>query len=92
MRPAWIGPRAWSHAQIHRPNGHQPSVFEELNYLRDDGASLWKLVRRQVGGNPYEWEFYDLSTDPLETTDLGILHPEYDATRVAMQVLLLSQP
>lgn len=91
--PAWAGPRAWSLGQRHEPNGQLlPHEEDELGYLRVDGANAWKLVRRQSGGNPYEWEFYDLVADPLETTDLGTAHPEYLPTRVAMQTLLVSGP
>ena len=69
------------------PNGVGETLTLELRgYVRQDGANLWKLVRR----SGFADELYDVAADPLELSDLGTGHAEYQATVDAMIALLAS--
>jgi len=53
-------------------------------------GALWKTTREWDAerGDFSADRFYDLSEDPLEMRDLGTEHPEYSATRAALDGLL----
>jgi arylsulfatase len=57
---------------VHEKDGIGYELFEMKAYIR----GKWKLLRLPVPMGSGQWELYDLSTDPGETTDLSAQHPE----------------
>ncbi len=86
--PAAGTDRDWSLLQRFRPNGTSVDNREDDRYgfLRTAGGHAWKLVRR--GGTNPATEFYDLTVDPLEATDLGASHAEFAASFAALDALV----
>lgn len=79
------GSRSWSFSEHYAPNGTgQTRTLELRCYIRASGTHLWKVVR-SLGVSD---EFYDVSVDPLETSNLGTSHAEYAATAAALDALL----
>lgn len=82
--------RRTSHGAHVEPNGVDEPIETEASYfLRlDDLGQAWKIVRqRDAGSETSHDEFYAIDDDPLEATDLGTGHPEYEATRLAYEDL-----
>lgn len=52
--------------------GHGWELFEMRAYIKDN----WKILRLPQPMGSGEWELYDLSKDPMETTDLSAQFPE----------------
>lgn len=62
-------------ADIHAQDGMGYELFEMKAYIK----GKWKILRLPVPMGSGEWELYDLSTDPGETTDLSAKFPEVKA-------------
>jgi arylsulfatase len=58
--------------QIHSNDGMGWELFEMKAYIK----SQWKILRLPLPFGSGDWQLYDLSTDPGETTDLSKQHPE----------------
>jgi len=79
------GTRMFSFCERFAPNGAAVAhTIEDRAYVRQDGEHLWKLIRKLGAAD----EFYDVAADPLETTDLGPAHREYQATADELEALL----
>jgi arylsulfatase len=66
------------------PNRDQPMIWEFNGYggivaVRD---GKWKALRRNLkkGAQPLDWELYNLSIDPSESSDVANEHPEIVAS------------
>jgi arylsulfatase len=59
-------------AEIHDQNGIGYELFEMKAYLKGN----WKILRLPVPMGTGNWELFDLSKDPGETTDLSSSFPE----------------
>jgi arylsulfatase len=57
---------------VHTGHGMGWELFEMKAYIRDQ----WKITRLPYPLGTGEWQLYDLSADPGETTDLSMQHPD----------------
>jgi arylsulfatase len=59
-------------ADKHNRDGVGYELFEMKAYIK----SNWKILRQPIPFGTGEWQLFDLSKDPGETTDLSAAHPE----------------
>jgi choline-sulfatase len=57
--------------QSGQPNGPYPGPLNHIASIREERYKLAKYYDATRSDGPYEWEMYDLETDPLETRNLG---------------------
>lgn len=57
--------------QSGQPQGPYPGPLNHMVSIREERYKLAKYYDATRNGGPYEWELYDLETDPLETKNLG---------------------
>jgi arylsulfatase len=59
-------------ADKHNRDGVGYELFEMKAYIK----SNWKILRQPIPFGTGEWQLFDLSKDPGETTDLSAAHPD----------------
>ena len=84
--------RQFSHGAFFDPNGvGESSTDESQYYLRQlPSGEVWKIIQQRdpQTGSLMPDEFYEISNDPLELTNLGTTHPQYAALRQEFDDLL----
>lgn len=67
------------------PSAH-PEQYTEYSGNRAFSSGRWKIVTEHPPGadfGDHEWQLFDVSTDPTETTDLAAQHPDVVAELAA---------
>ncbi len=57
--------------QSGQPQGPYPGPLNHIISIREERYKLAKYYDASRSGGPYQWEMYDLETDPLETRNLA---------------------
>jgi choline-sulfatase len=57
--------------QSGQPKGPYPGPLNHIVSIREERYKLAKYYDANRSGGPYQWEMYDLLTDPLETRNLA---------------------
>jgi len=57
--------------QSGQPQGPYPGPLNHIISIREERYKLAKYYDESRAGGPYQWEMYDLETDPLETRNLA---------------------
>lgn len=65
--------------QSGQPHGPYPGPLNHIVSIREERYKLAKYYDANHPGGPYQWEMYDLETDPLETRNLA--YPGYKRTK-----------
>src|SRR5579859_663946 len=65
--------------QSGQPSGPYPGPLNHIVSIREERYKLAKYYDANCPDGPYEWEMYDLETDPLETKNLA--YSGYKRTR-----------
>lgn len=71
-----VSPRHFSYSESFQPNGVGTSIDrnrQNRSYILPDPSGKWKMIHKYNVGTS-NFEFYNLSVDPLETTNLGSGH------------------